>query len=87
MDIGNRTERDDAHRVDVDMTPVVMRLDMLKIARLLERWYIPIQLAQPEMQVGIPIPDSADVTFEVTDVDWIEPDLQMHVMRMKVVES
>ena len=36
------------------------------------------------MQVGIPIPDSANVTFEVTDVDWVKADLDIQVMRMEM---
>lgn len=57
------------------MTPIIMRLDMLEVACILERWDGPIQLAHPEVKIRVPISDSTDVAFEVTDVDWVEADL------------
>ncbi len=61
-----------------------MRLDMLKVACILERWDGPIQLAHPAVKVRVPIPDGADVAFEVTDVDWVETDLCGFAFRMMI---
>ena len=52
-----------------------MCLDMLKVARILERGNLPVELAHPEVNVRIPVSDGADVAFEVADVDWVEADL------------
>ena len=52
-----------------------MRLDMLKIARILERGVLPIELAQPAVDVRVSVADGADVALEVHDVDGVEADL------------
>ena len=57
------------------MRPVIVRLDVLEVARLLESGDIPVQLAHPEVNVRVSVSDGADVAFEVADVDWVEADL------------
>lgn len=73
------------------MRPVVMCLDVVKIASILEHRIVPVQLAQPprtgsapgiaigtpdsQVDRGISVSDGAKVALEVTDVHRIEPDL------------
>lgn len=57
------------------MTPIIMRLDMLEVACVLERRDGPIQLAHPAVKVRVPITYGANIAFEVTDIDWVEADL------------
>lgn len=58
------------------VTPVIVRLDMLEIARVLECRDVPVQLAHPQVEVRVPIPDRADVALEVTNVYRVETDLR-----------
>jgi hypothetical protein len=51
-----------------------MRLDVLKVCRVLERRIVPVQLAHPAVQVRVPITDVADVALEVADVDRVKAD-------------
>ncbi len=48
---------------------------MVKQTCILEHGVVPVQLAHPEVDVGVTVSDGADVAFEETDVDGIEPDL------------
>ena len=54
------------------MTLCVVILDMLKLRRLLERRYVPVQLPEPLMQCRITRSDIADVALEVLHVDRVE---------------
>jgi hypothetical protein len=57
------------------MAPIIMGLDMLEVACVLERRDVPVQLAHPEMDVGVPIADSTEVAFEVTDIHGVKTNL------------
>ena len=57
--------------------PIVVRLDMLKVARVLERGHGPVELAHPAVEVRVPISDGTDVAFEVADVHRVEADLDI----------
>ena len=68
-----------------------MSLDVVKVCRVLERRVFPVQLLHPPnprvsrhtlrhktnqpVDIWISMADITDVTFEVSDVDWIEADL------------
>lgn len=58
--------------------PMVMRLNVCKVACVLESWDRPVQLAHPAVDVRVPAADGADVTLEVADIDGVEPDLRDH---------
>lgn len=53
----------------------IPRLDMLKVACILKRRVVPIQLAQPKVNRGVPVPDRTDVAFEMAVVGWVKADL------------
>lgn len=55
-----------------------MRLDMLKVACVLERGDRPVQPAEPAMERGIAVTDRAKVAFEVSHVYRVEADLRTH---------
>ena len=50
----------------------IMILDMLKLSRLLERRYVPVQLPQPLMQRRITRSNITDVALKMLHIDWIE---------------
>lgn len=64
----------DPIRVDLRMALRVVLLDMLKLRRLLERGYIPVQVSQPAVNRRIPGSDIANVSLEMLDVDGVEAD-------------
>lgn len=45
---------------------------MLEVARILECWDLPVQLAEPKVDGGIAVAYRADVALEVPDVHWVE---------------
>ena len=59
------------------MRPVVVRLDVIKVARILERREVPVQLAHPRVNVGIAVTNGAQVAFEVPDINGIKTDLRI----------
>jgi len=56
------------------MTLGIMVFDMLKLRRLPESWYVPIQLPNPFMKRWIAWPDIPQIGLEVLDVDDVEAD-------------
>ena len=60
-------------RVNLLMTLCVVFLDMLKLRRLSESGYIPVQMPQPLMQRRVPRADIADIALKMLDVDGVEP--------------
>jgi hypothetical protein len=58
------------------MRPKVVRLDVLKVARLLKRGHRPIQLAQPAVDRGVAAADRTQVALEVRHIHRIEADLR-----------
>lgn len=56
------------------MTLRIMFLYMLKLRRILESRYIPIQMPQPLMQIRVPRANVADISSEVLDVNGVETD-------------
>ena len=57
--------------------PVVMRLDVVEVARILERSILPVQLAHPRVNVGIAVTNGAQVAFEVPDINGVKTDLRI----------
>ena len=49
-----------------------MFLDMLKLGRLAESRYIPIQISKPFVKCRIATADVANITLEVLNVDGVE---------------
>lgn len=50
----------------------VVVLDVLKLRRVPERRYVPVQMPHPLVEVRIASPNVANVALEVLYVDWIE---------------
>lgn len=64
------------------LRPIIVHLDMLEVARILERSVVPVQLAHPLVQVRVPVADRAQVALEMREVDRVEADLrQKHAFR------
>ena len=57
------------------MRPIIMRLNMLKVARILECGVLPVELPHPAVDVRVSVADGADVALEVHDVDGVEANL------------
>ena len=55
--------------------PVVVRLDVLEIARVFERGEVPVELAHPEVDRRIAVTNRAEVALEMADIDRVEPNL------------
>ena len=58
------------------LRPIIVHLDMLEVARVLERSVVPVQLAHPLVQVRVPVADRAQVAFEMREVDGVEANLR-----------
>lgn len=52
----------------------VMLFDMLKLRRILESWYIPVQISYPLVDIWIPASDIAKIRLEVLNIYRIESD-------------
>ena len=50
----------------------IMLFDMLKLRRVLERRYVPVQFSQPLMQSRITRSDITDVALEMLHIDGVE---------------
>ena len=66
------------------MTLCIMLLDMLEISRLSERRHIPVQLAHPAMNSGIPGTNITNITLKMLNIHGIkannrreEPDISL----------
>lgn len=59
---------------------VVAVFDMVEFARLSERRLVrlPVEPAQPEVEVRVPVADRPQIALEVTVVRHIEADLHMY---------
>lgn len=73
-DIRNRPNGRDGKLVDLLMTLCIMLLDMLEISRLPERRYIPVQLAHPAMNSGVPGANIANITLKMLDIHRVKAD-------------
>lgn len=58
------------------LRPIIVHLDMLEVARVLECSVVPVQLAHPLVQVRVPVADRAQVALEMREVDGIEANLR-----------
>ena len=83
-DIRNRPNGRDGKLVDLLMTLCIMLLDMLEISRLSERRHIPVQLAHPAMNSGIPGTNITNITLKMLNIHGIkannrreEPDISL----------
>lgn len=56
------------------MTLGIMLLDMLEISRLPERRHIPVQLAHPAMDSGIPGANITNITLKMLDIHRVKAD-------------
>lgn len=65
------------------MRPIIMRLDMIEIRRILEGWIEPVQFPHPFVDRGISSSNRPNVCFEMPHVDGIESDL--HITCQSVV--
>lgn len=50
----------------------IMRLNMRKLRRLPERWYVPIKIPQPLMNIWVPTPDIPNIRLKMLDIYCIE---------------
>ena len=57
------------------MRPIVVHLDMVKVARILERRVRPVELPHPAVDIWVPIANGTQVALEVADIDGIEANL------------
>jgi hypothetical protein len=67
-------DRRDLVLIDLPVTLCIMLLDMFELGRVLERRYIPVQMAHPLMQRRVPRANIADVALEVLHVYGVEAD-------------
>jgi len=74
LNMRNGSNGNNARRVDLLMTPIVMCLYVVKVSRVLESGVVPVEAPHPEINIWIVVSDRADVAFEVTMVDWVEAD-------------
>ena len=59
---------------DRGVRPVIVRFDMLKVARILESGDLPVQLAEPQVDGRVAVAYRTDVALEVPDVYGVEAD-------------
>lgn len=71
----NNHARHDKKQTHKGMGPVVVSLYMVEVARILESWEIPVELAHPEVNGGIAVADRTQVALEVPDIHRIEANL------------
>jgi hypothetical protein len=74
QNIWQRPNRRDLILIDLSMTLCIMLLDMFKLGRVLERRYIPVQMAHPLMQRRVSRANIANVALEVLHVHGVEAD-------------
>jgi len=66
FDIKSRTERHNPRRIGLSVTPIIMRLDMIKVGRILERCVVLVEVFHPFVDGSVVVPDRSEITFEVT---------------------
>lgn len=69
-----RTDGADGEGVDLGVALCVVPLDVLELGRVLEGRHVPVQVAHPLVDEGVPGADVADVALEVLHVDGIKSD-------------
>ena len=72
QDIRYWSHRRDPRRINPGMTPSIVLLDMFKLRRTLESFFIPIQFPQPPMQRRVAGPNIPYITLKLLDVYRIE---------------
>ena len=65
------------------MRPVVVRLDVVKVARRGERGDVPVQLAQPEVDRRISVADGPEVALEVAIVCDVKANLRREALSIE----
>ena len=53
-----------------------MGFDVFKVRRGLERVVLPVEPAEPEVDIRVPVPDGAEVALEMRDINRVEADLR-----------
>jgi len=70
--VGNGSYRNDPLRIQEGVGPEIVSLYVIKVRGVLESRVLPVKLFHPPVDIRISVADIADITFEVSDVDWIE---------------
>jgi len=68
-----RAQRRDTKRVDLCMTLRVMPLNMRELRRLSERRNLPVEVAEPLVEVRVVGADCFDIGLEVLHINDIKP--------------
>jgi hypothetical protein len=71
QDVGKRSDGGDAVGVDLGVALGVVPLDVVELGGVLEGRVVPVEVAQPLMDVWVARADVADVALEVLDVDGL----------------
>ena len=72
QNMGQWPHRCNTKRINLHITCVILRLNVLQQRRVLKCWYIPIQMPNPVMDCGKSRADVLDVALEELDVDGVE---------------